>query len=140
MCPLEFWLIPSPSQIIWHAGDKIPACSALFLPIFDPSDPFTRNRLTGSMVPSAMLEVLVCKTAQMVNNNSDLLNSACTVMDKYKVHLSLRLGMADAGIENCPLVKDKLWLGDYVSQPYHESPSGCSCIVLGCSQGQQEIL
>lgn len=69
-------------------GDEVPACSALFLPIFDPLDPFSRNRLTGSMVPSAMLEVLVCKTAQMVHNNSDLLNSACTVMDKYKFGVS----------------------------------------------------
>ena len=67
------------------AGHNIPACSALFLPIFDPTDPFAQRQGSKELLPSGVLEVLVCKSAQMVYNHSDLINATCQVMDKYKV-------------------------------------------------------
>ena len=73
------------SSCCGFAGDELPACSALFLPIYDPADPFTRHRASGAPLPCAVLEVLVCKTAQTVHNHSDLMHAVCHVMDHYKV-------------------------------------------------------
>lgn len=38
-------------------------------------------------MPVALLEVLVCKTAQLVYNHSDLINDVCRIMDTYQVGL-----------------------------------------------------
>lgn len=69
-------------------GDNLPACSALFLPIYDPANPFSRNKATGQPLPCAVLEVLVCKRAQFVHNHSDLMNAVSHVMEHYQLGVS----------------------------------------------------